>query len=71
MTPETGGATHTSARVINPVHDTYFEGDNRGECYDWIESFAGEANTAIVATGPDTYKVGNFNLYIREDREAG
>jgi len=53
-------------KVVNPVHETFFESTSRQSCYDWIVEFSGQINQAIVVTGCNTYRVGSFNLYIFE-----
>jgi hypothetical protein len=54
-------------RVVNPVHETFFEGDSFEACKDWIESFAADINAPVIVTGETTFMVRNFNLIIFTD----
>lgn len=53
--------------VVNPVHEIYHEGETRESCVQWIEDFAASIKQAVIETGPDTYRAGDFNLYIFEE----
>jgi len=58
-----------TAKVVSPGHEEYFKAETVEECVAWIENFANETNNYVIETGPGTYKVGDFNLYIFETED--